>query len=415
MIVVPLPASMEIVGVLKVLSSVPNTFGARDIQTLQLMAGLLGAMVNHAARMKEQSEALRQSEARCRTIVDTMREGIWMVDMQGCTTFINSRLAEMMGYGEAEMLGRSFYDFIFEEDRALMERRFAERRQGQADQFDVLLRRRDGSPLWTLASVNPLLGHNNEFCGALALLSDITARKQAEVERETDLREIEGLNTRLRRGMDETHHRVKNNLQIVAAMIDMQVMEHRAAGSVPISELQRLGTHVFTLAIVHDILTRHLKEAESEQRLSVKIVLHRLLPLLQQTAGNRRIQFAIRDMQLTGKQCMAVALAASELIGNALKHGQGTVEVHLQAQGQIGTLIVADSGPGFPEGFDARQVSSTGLQLVLGVVGTDLCGTIAFQNRDRGGAQTTVTFPLPAECGNVASLPYAAQSATSLL
>lgn len=416
MIVVPLPASSQIVGVLKVLSSVPDAFGPRDIQTLQMMAGLLGAMVNHAARLQEQSEALRQSESRYRTIVDTMREGIWMTDAQYRTTFVNQRMTEMMGCGVEEMLCRPISDFIFEEDGAAMNQRFAQRRQGKAGHFDARLRRGDGTTLWALVSSNALCDNSGAFCGALALLSDITGRKQAEAEREATLRQIEGLNSRLKRGMSETHHRVKNNLQVIVAMIDMQMMEHREGGTIPLAEMQRLGMHISALAHVHDILTRHLKETESEQRISARTVLLRLLPLLQQTATSRRIRPTLAPLVLTGKQCMAIALATNELVINALRHGVGTVEVHLevptpakeatsglplQAHVPTARLVVTDEGPGFPLNFDAQLCGSTGLQLVSGVVAADLGGTLAFQNRPQGGATVTVTFPLPPDAASV--------------
>lgn len=180
MIVVPLPQSDRLVGVLKVLSAHPHAFQIRDRWTLELMAVLLGGMANHAAQAEAQAEALRQSEERYRTIVENTGEGIWMVDAQLRTTFVNPRLAQMLDYPEEEMCGLSPEQFFFEEDREQVDKRFAARRSGHKDLLDVRLRRRDGSAAWFLASATPMMGNHNEFLGSLALLTNITERRHME-------------------------------------------------------------------------------------------------------------------------------------------------------------------------------------------------------------------------------------------
>ncbi len=126
--------------------------------------------------------ALRTSEARYRTIVETAREGLWIVDQEHRTTFVNDRLAEMFGYTPDQMLGRTLFSFMDPEARVLAEAGMARRRAGISEQHDMRYRRRDGSELWAIVSANPLTDEAGHYTGALAMLTDITERKRAETE-----------------------------------------------------------------------------------------------------------------------------------------------------------------------------------------------------------------------------------------
>ena len=126
--------------------------------------------------------ALSDSEANLRRIVETAREGIWMIDAENRTTFVNPRMSELLGCPAEQMLGRPPFDFLDPEMRRLVERKLVERRQGNTDQYELRLTRLDGSQLWTLLSTNPLKDAAGRYIGTLGMLTDISARKQAEAE-----------------------------------------------------------------------------------------------------------------------------------------------------------------------------------------------------------------------------------------
>ncbi len=226
-------------------------------------------------------------------------------------------------------------------------------------------------------------------------VADITERKRAEEAMLARNQEIASLNARLTRAMKETHHRVKNNLQVIAAMIDMQVMEHESEQTVPIEELIRLKAHVHTLAIVHDLLTKGVKEEEDAQRVSTRAVLEKLLPMLQCTAWKQTVRYAVDEVGLTSKQCIALSLILTELVSNALKHGRREAEVFFRVEGRYATLSVYDDGVGFPDDFDPKKAANTGLELVGSLVCADLQGTLVFGNQPTGGGYVRVVFPLP--------------------
>jgi PAS domain S-box-containing protein len=135
--------------------------------------------------------ALADSEERYRQIVETTSEGVWTIDAAHNTTFVNARLAEMLGYEVEQMLGRPLGDFVLGEApdiAAKLERR----RHGVVEQHEAQLRRRDGSCLWVSISNDTLRNHAGAYVGALAMVSDITDRKRAQAHFEEATARFEG-------------------------------------------------------------------------------------------------------------------------------------------------------------------------------------------------------------------------------
>lgn len=125
-------------------------------------------------------EALRQSEAKYRMIVDTANEGIWMLGEDLITTFVNARMAEMFGCGIEEMLGRPVTEFLFEEDVPDFHRRMElQRSTGKPATFENRYRGKDGKAVWALVSSTPRF-EEGAFTGTFAMFTDISVRRQAE-------------------------------------------------------------------------------------------------------------------------------------------------------------------------------------------------------------------------------------------
>jgi two-component system, cell cycle sensor histidine kinase and response regulator CckA len=141
-------------------------------------------------------EALRCSEEKFRNMVETAREGIWTVDSQSRTTFVNARLAEMLGYNPEELLGKPLAYFMFEEDLNDQEKQMESRRLGQSENYERRFRHRDGHTIWAIISATPQMDGNDCFRGSFSMATDITERRQADEKlRETErkLREAQEL------------------------------------------------------------------------------------------------------------------------------------------------------------------------------------------------------------------------------
>jgi PAS domain S-box-containing protein len=159
----------------------------RWLQTLKgwafvgISAVLLHALLRRELRMRQHTEtALRQSEQRYRRIIETTEEGIWMIDTDNQTTFVNQKMADMLGYTVDEMSGAPLFAFMDAEGQAIAKASLERRRQGIREQIEAKFRRRDSGVLWALVATNPVEDDEGRYAGALAMVTDITERKLAE-------------------------------------------------------------------------------------------------------------------------------------------------------------------------------------------------------------------------------------------
>ncbi len=129
---------------------------------------------------RESEAALRDSEERYRRIVEIAEEGIWTIDAQANTTFVNPKMARMLGYEVEEMWMRPLDDFMDEEGRTIAQANISRRKQGIAEQHEFKFLRKDGSELWTSLSASPIIDSAGAYAGSLAMITDITQRKISE-------------------------------------------------------------------------------------------------------------------------------------------------------------------------------------------------------------------------------------------
>jgi PAS domain S-box-containing protein len=122
--------------------------------------------------------ALRASEEKYRQIVETAHEGIWVLDVSARTVFVNPRMAEMLGYAQIDMPGRSIYAFMDEANQELTRRSWERLMSEGGATFDLCLRRKDGANLWCHVSTSLLRNNLGEIHAAMALLTDISEQRQ---------------------------------------------------------------------------------------------------------------------------------------------------------------------------------------------------------------------------------------------
>ncbi len=120
---------------------------------------------------------LKDSETKYRRIFDTAQEGIWGQDENFTTTFVNSRMAEMLGYTVKELEGRQVTDFMPKEDLADHKKRTKARKKHQAENYERRFVKKDGTTIWTMVSATPIF-EGDRFCGSFIMASDITIRKE---------------------------------------------------------------------------------------------------------------------------------------------------------------------------------------------------------------------------------------------
>lgn len=175
----PLLSRGRLIGVLYLENNLTtHAFTAERVRLLEMLLSQAATSLENALVY----EALRDSESKYRRIVDTANEGIWILGPDTLTTFVNARMAEMLGFEAEEMIGRPLTDFMFDEDVPDYLTHMETRRQGRSENYQRRFRRHTGEALWVLVSATPIFDDEHRFQGAFAMHTDITERKRAEDE-----------------------------------------------------------------------------------------------------------------------------------------------------------------------------------------------------------------------------------------
>jgi two-component sensor histidine kinase len=249
----------------------------------------------------------------------------------------------------------------------------------------------EGNGTWIALRAIPL-DPGGKHDGAIVLCRDVTEVRRRErelVTKDATIREI--------------HHRVKNNLQTVAALLRMQARRidrgAGAGGASGRSELDEAVRRVGTIAVVHEMLAQ-----TADDTMDFDVVADRLLAMVGEVATaeadlevRRTGNFGVLDAQLA----TPLAMALTEVLQNAVEHGlvgrgrRGRLDLladHLAGRLRV---VVEDDGHGLPAGFDPEASGRLGLQIVRTLVVGELGGTLDISPRSEGG--TRVTLDLPAK------------------
>jgi PAS domain S-box-containing protein len=154
---------------------------ARLRENLELLVKKRTAQLEAEISERRQAEAeKRKSEANYRRIVDTAIEGILALGVDHKITFVNARMAEMLGYTREDMSDRQLTDFMFEEDAPDHLAKMENHRRGLSEHYERRFRSKGGATVWTLVSATPIFDKEQQFQGSFGMFTDTTERKLAE-------------------------------------------------------------------------------------------------------------------------------------------------------------------------------------------------------------------------------------------
>ena len=408
---------------------------------LSLLAWLLVTgreRAHQSARLMTQE--LRSSAERYRRIVETANEGIWTVDAAGRTSFANPKLQQLLGYREAEMLGRPWSDFVADE--------LADARARAADGLlpptppELRLRRSDGGELWALLSTSRITDTGGHHAGVLAMVTDISERHQAEARRaalEAQLRQsqkMEAIGT-LAGGIAHDFNNVLAAILGNVALLRQSAAGHDGDAALRLEQIGKAASRARSL--VHQIVAFSRQQPQQLQVQPLEPLLQETLALLRSTmpAGVELVSRlpgtpVLVDADATQLQQVLMNLCTNAW--HALPGGAGRIEVGFDAvlldaeaaanvgapePGPYAHLWVADSGRGMDEPTRQRvfepffttkpvgQGTGLGLAVVHGIVRSHR-GAIAVSSTQGQGSRFEIWLPLAAAAPAPASDPAAA-------
>lgn len=328
-------------------------------------------VVGDITRRKAAERTIRDSEERYRTLATHSPTGILLSDGE-TIRFANAAAARLLGADRPEdLMGRSLFDRLHPDFHPMARRRIqAMQDKGQpvppAEQRYLRL---DGTSFPVEVVAVPLdLAEGRRI---YSLFQDITERKAAEKALRASLLEKEVL-------LREIHHRVKNNMAVIAGLLDMQL------GQVSAPEVRRLlqdsRGRIGAMSIIHETLYRSENLAAVPLENYLNRLTAQLFSLYAPPMGAVTVRIDAPGIHLPAQQAVHVGLAATELVTNALKYAfpdgrKGTLSIQgTHRPGGWIDLRVRDDGVGFPPGFDPETATSLGMRLVSLLVNRQLHG-----------------------------------------
>ncbi len=186
---IPLQAKDKVIGVLQMVDTEADRFDATDLKLLEPLAANAAIAIENARLYKETDELRAFNE----NIVQSLEEGIVLTDPTGHITFVNSKMAELLGYPPKELIGQYEMIFVAPEHRAKIENETGKRPQGIASRYESVILNRDGERVPVIVSARPLFD-DGQFTSVLAIFTNITERKQTEAEIQRYNEELLALN-----------------------------------------------------------------------------------------------------------------------------------------------------------------------------------------------------------------------------
>lgn len=336
-------------------------------------------------QLRERSDALRSSEALLRLVTDNLPAMIGYWDRSRRNRFANADYRRWFGKTPEEIYGRTIDELLgtelYEKNKPFIDAALAGRRQD----FDRAIPGPDGVMRYSQASYIPDT-HTGSVEGFFVLVTDVTDRVHSEQALEKALNERETL-------LKEVYHRVKNNLQVVQSLLNLQ--SRALQDGTARDALKEMAQRVRAMALVHEQLYRSTSLTAVPLRTYVEDLARQLAYSSARGPGEVRLEVDVAPVDIGTDAAIPLGLLLTELVSNSFKHafpdgrtGRITIRIGPEAEGV--RICVSDDGVGMPSGLDPVAARSIGLQLAASLA-RQLGGELQFQT----GRGTTVCLVVP--------------------
>ena len=328
---------------------------------------------------KHSEEAVQEAQALYHSLVEQMPAGVFRKDAEGRYVLVNSSFCRFKSVTPKQFLGKTVLEVGLDDTglAASAVRHHAQIMQtGRPIEVEEKYLCADGKALYFHVVKSPVYDADGKIAGSQGILFDITGLKAAEEQLSASLHEKEIL-------LKEIHHRVKNNMQVISSLLNLQ--SDQITDAQALAAFRECQFRVKSMALLHE----KLYQSENLARISFGEYLESLLDYLFSSFGSKAAHISrhveVRNVSLSLDTAIPCGLIVNELASNALKYaflGRSEGEVHLtmalEADG-LYHLRVRDNGIGLPKNLDWRKASSLGLQLV-NMLTSQLRGTVEYRN-----------------------------------
>ncbi|MBD3413496.1 MAG: PAS domain S-box protein [Candidatus Aminicenantes bacterium] len=337
------------------------------------ITGFIGLIRDITERMQAERQ-LRESEEKYRGLFNSALAGITVHDSEGQIIAANKKAEEVFGISEQELMKKDV-DFwthsLFKPNGEPMEiedfpislvTKSKVPREGKTIGLSMA---KDKDIRWFLHSARPIFNPDGNLDKIVTSFVEITEQKKAESQIQKNLKEKNVM-------LKEIHHRVKNNMQIISSLINLQSQNIKDQEALESFRICR--ERIKAMALIHESLYESQNLAEVDFSGYVKKMTTHLFAAHSELSERINFTVNIDPLFLDVNRAIPAGLIINELVSNAFKHGfpggkSGSVSVKLKIEDSGSySLMVSDTGMGFPESYDWKNPTTLGMQLVSDLV-----------------------------------------------
>ncbi len=377
----PLNIEKKTVGIIG-LANKPTDFTADDAR----LAEAFGDIAATALERTRAKEALQESEEKYRMIVENAHDGI-EITQNDKIIFFNNQFAEMLGYSKEELKNVEFSSIFTKQAIDELHERYQKRGKDNKKlppYYETTFQKKDGTSI-NVGIKYEIINYKGKPA-TFAIIRDITEQKKAQRQIQRDLEIKETL-------LKEIHHRVKNNLQVVVSLLNLQSRKLHSKES--IRALQVAVRRIYSMALIHE----KLYQSKDYSRINFSEYIKNLCSELMYAFSDKRakidINLNIEDIVLGIDSAIPCGLLLNEILTNAIKHAfpennGGRIDVTFkQNDDQSYQLTVKDNGVGISEDVNLEKTDSLGMHLI-GSLASQINGNVNIEQNN--GTIITINF-----------------------
>jgi PAS domain S-box-containing protein len=310
---------------------------------------------------KMYQDKVLESQILFETIARVTPVGLFQTDPYGKYIYVNQRWCDIANLTFESAMDEGWLDAVHPNDKDMVSKEWFTTIDNKRFKLEYRFLDIDNKSIWVLGEALPEVDNDGNILGYVGTVTDITDLKYSEEEIRRQLEEKDIL-------LREVHHRVKNNLQIISSLINLQV--GCVEGDETIEILKESQNRVRTMAMVHE----NLYLSDSLNNINMAEYINKLVKHLFYSYGVQGLEYKIEvdDLELNIDTAIPCGLIINELVTNSIKHAypesEGIITIKLRSSNQKFILIISDQGVGLPSDFDLEKTTTLGLKLVNSLV-----------------------------------------------